>query len=151
MDAIPIHLSELMIININVRPVVQLGNDRRYVPFADGSFAGADGLQGTLQPGGIDWQRVRADGTVEIDAHYVLRTDDDDLIEVRSTGVRRVPEAVAVRIAAEEQIGAEEYYFRTHITLATSAARWERLNGILAISTGLRERDTVRIHVHELL
>ena len=78
-------------------------------------------------------------------------TDDDDLIEVRSTGVRRVPEAVAVRIAAGEEVGADEYYFRTHVTLATSSTRWERLNGILAISTGLRERDTVRIHVHELL
>jgi hypothetical protein len=151
MDAIPIRLAELMVIDIDVRPVVEVGSDRRYVPFAGGSFVGTNGLRGTLLPGGGDWQRIRADGTIEIDAHYVLRTDGDDLIEVRSTGVRRVPEAVAVHIAAGEEVGADEYYFRTHITLSTSSARWERLNGILAISTGLRERDTVRIHVHEVL
>ena len=151
MDLIPIRLSELMSIEINVRPAVEVGADRRYVLFDEGSFVGAEGLGGTLAPGGIDWQRIRPDGTIEIDARYVLRTDGDDLIEVRSTGVRRVPEAVAVRIAAGEEVGADEYYFRTHITLATSSKRWERLNGILAISTGLRERDTVRIHVHEVL
>ena len=151
MDAIPIRLSELMVIEINVRPLVEVGPDRRYVLFDDGFFAGRDGLRGTLLPGGIDWQRIRADGTIEIDARYALRTDDDDLIEVRSTGVRRVPDAVAVRIAAGERVGADEYYFRTHITLATSSARWERLNGIIAISTGTRELDTVRIHVHEVL
>ncbi len=151
MDAFPIRLSELMVIEINVRPVVQVGIDRRFVLFDDGSFVGANGLRGTLLPGGIDWQRLRTDGAIEIDAHYVLRTDDDDLIEVRSTGVRRVPEAVAVRIAAGEEVGADEYYFRTHVSLATSSTRWERLNGIIAISTGTRELDTVRIHVHEVL
>jgi Protein of unknown function (DUF3237) len=140
-----------MVIEINVRPVVEVAPDRRYVLFDDGSFAGAGGLRGTLQPGGVDWQRIRADGTVEIDAHYALRTDDGELIEVRSTGMRRVPEAVAARIAAGEPVAADEYYFRTHVTMATHSSRWERLNGVLAISTGLRERDTVHIHVHEVL
>jgi Protein of unknown function (DUF3237) len=151
MDGIPIRLSELMVIEINVRPVVEVEIDRRYVLFDDGFFAGPDGLRGTLLPGGIDWQRIRADGTIEIDAHYVLRTDDDDLIEVRSKGLRRVPDAVAARIAAGERVGADDYYFRTHVTLATSSIRWERLNGIIAISTGVRELDTVRIHVQEVL
>jgi hypothetical protein len=150
-EALPIALSELMVIEIDVLPVVEVGADRRYVPFGEGSFVGADGLRGTLLPGGMDWQRIRADGTIEVDARYVLRTDDDDLIEVRSTGVRRVPEAVAARMAAGEKVGADEYYFRTHITLATSSTRWERLNGILAVSTGRRELDTVQIHVHEVL
>jgi len=151
MDSIPIRLSELMVIEIDVRPVVEVGTDRRYVLFDGGSFAGANGLRGTLAPGGIDWQRIRADGTIEIDAHYVLRTDGDDLIEVRSKGLRRVPEAVSVRIASGEEVGADEYYFRTHVRLATSSTRWERLNGILAVSTGKRELGTVQIHVHEVL
>src|SRR4051812_50047021 len=116
MDAIPIRLSELMVIDINVRPVVEVASDRRYVLFDDGSFVGADGLQGTLQPGGIDWQRLRADGTVEIEAHYVLRTDGGDLIEVRSTGLRRGAEAVAVRIAGGGGGGGGGGYLRTPVT-----------------------------------
>jgi hypothetical protein len=45
----------------------------------------------------------------------------------------------------------EEYYFRTHVRLFTASERLDRLNRLLAVSTGERERDTVRIHVHEVL
>jgi hypothetical protein len=68
----PVELRELLSIRVPVRPVVDLGGGRRYVPFDGGDFEGRDGLGGTIIEGGVDWQTVRADGVLEIDAHYTL-------------------------------------------------------------------------------
>jgi hypothetical protein len=87
---------------------------------------------------------------IEIDAHYLLRSDDGEPIEVRSTGLRKASAAVADRIAAGEPVEPSEYYFRTHVRLATSSARLAWMNDLLAVSTGERRRDTVRIAVHEI-
>jgi Protein of unknown function (DUF3237) len=147
----PIELRELLAIEIRVRPIVDLSQGRRYVPFASGTFEGRDGLSGTLLEGGVDWQQVRADGVIEIDAHYALRTAAGEDIEVVSKGLRKAPEEVAARLAAGDSVDPSEYYFRTHVRLATSAPRLAWLNDLLAVSAGQRERDTVRIHVHEVL
>jgi len=152
----PIELRELLAIDVAVRPVVDLGDGRRYVPFDGGTFSGRDGLEGVVLEGvvlegGIDWQRARPDGVLEIDAHYALRTHAGETIEVRSSGIRKMSDATAERIARGEMVTPDEYYFRTHIRLTTSAPRLARLNDVLAVSTGARERDVVHIHVHEVL
>jgi hypothetical protein len=147
----PVELRELLLITIQVRPIVDLGGGRRYVAFDGGAFEGRDGLVGTVLEGGVDWQRVRPDGQLEIDAHYTLRTDANEAIEVVSQGIRTASASVADRLAQGEQVDPDEYYFRTLVRLATSAPRLNWLNDLIAVSTGERERSTVRIHVHEVL
>ncbi len=147
----PVELRELVLITIEVRPLVDLGGGRRYVAFDGGTFEGRDGLAGTVLEGGVDWQRVRPDGVLEIDAHYTLRTESDEAIEVVSQGVRKASPSVATRLAQGETVDADEYYFRTLVRLSTAATRFSWLNDLVAVSTGERERSTVRIHVHEVL
>jgi hypothetical protein len=147
----PVRLRELLSIHVDVRPVVDLGGGRRYVPFAGGTFEGRDGLRGTLLDGGVDWQQVRPDGTLEIDAHYTLATGDDEGIEVRSRGLRAAPPAVAERLARGDEVDPDEYYFRTHVRFSTAAPRLAWLNDLLGVSTGRRDRTVVRIDVHEVL
>jgi len=143
-----------MVIEVDVEPLVELGavatGVRRYVTFRDGTFSGRDGLRGTIARGGVDWQLARGDGVLEIDAHYVLVSDADEMIEVQSRGLRVASEEVAARIAAGETVDPSEYYFRTHVRLATAAPRLVWMNELLAVSTGERHRDRVRIHVHEV-
>jgi hypothetical protein len=150
-----VELRPLLVIDVAVEAIVDLGSSpagtRRYVPFRGGTFEGRDGLRGTLAPGGVDWQVVRSDGALEIDAHYVLVTDADETIEVQSRGVRVAHPEVAARIVAGETVDPSEYYFRTHIRLTTAAPRLAWMNDLLAVSTGERRRDTVRIDVHEVL
>jgi Protein of unknown function (DUF3237) len=150
-----VQLRALMVIDVAVEPIVELGSlptgARRYVPFGGGTFTGRDGLRGTIAPGGVDWQVLRADGALEIDAHYVLVTESDESIEVQSRGLRVAAPEVAARIAAGDAVEPSEYYFRTHIRLATAAPRWAWMNELLAVSTGERRRDAVRIDVHEVL
>jgi len=148
-------LLRLMEIDVAVQPVVAMGalplGERRIVVFDGGTFEGRGGLGGTIAPGGADWQTVRADGVIEIDAHYLLLTDDGESIEVRSRGIRKATAAVAERMARGEEVDPAEYYFRTHVRLSTSASRLFWINDLLAVSTGERRRGTVRISVHEVL
>jgi hypothetical protein len=122
-----VELLRLIEIDVAVQPMVDLGEfplgGRRTIVFDGGTFEGRDGLRGTIAPGGVDRQIIRADGVIEIDAHYVLVTDDGEPIEVRSTGIRKATPAVADRLARGEEVAPSEYYFRTHVRLSTSASR----------------------------
>ena len=148
-------LRHLVDIAIEVEPPDLLGDfpqgERRLVRFVSGTFEGADGLRGTVAEGGLDWQVVRPDGVIELAAQYWLRTDAGDAIEVRSDGIRVASPEVASRLAAGRSVDPSEYYFRTHIRLGTSSARYDRLNRVLGVAWGQRLQSTVHIHVHEVL
>jgi len=147
----PVGLRELLSIRVDVAPIVDLGGGRRYVPFDGGKFDGRDGLAGTILRGGVDWQLVRADGVIEIDAHYALASTEREAVEVRSRGLRAASPEVAARLSRGDAVDPDEYYFRTHVRFTTSAPRLEWLNSVLAVSTGRRDRDAVTIDVHEVL
>ena len=51
----PVAVRELLSIRVRVRPVVNPGGGRRYVPFDGGTFVGRDGRRGTILEGGVDW------------------------------------------------------------------------------------------------
>jgi len=150
-----VKLRRLMDIDVVVRPIVDLGDSplggRRLVVFDGGTFEGRDGLRGSVAPGGVDWQIVRSDGVIEIDAHYVLVTDEGESIEVRSTGLRKATAAVGDRLMRGEEVAPSEYYFRTHVRLSTSASRLAWMNDLIAVSTGERRQGSVRISVHQVL
>jgi hypothetical protein len=147
----PVELRELMSIYVDVLPLVDLGGGRRFVAFGGGTFEGRDGLAGSILGGGVDWQTVRPDGTLEIDAHYTLQTDRDEAIEVVSRGIRAASPSVAERLARGDQVDPDEYYFRTLVRLSTPAPRLSWLNQLIAVSTGRRDQSLVRIDVHEVL
>ncbi len=56
---------------------------RQYIPITGGRFHG-DKIQGTVLPGGADWQTTRADGVTEVDALYSMKCDDGTVIIVRN-------------------------------------------------------------------
>ena len=146
-----VRLRPLLAIAVSVEEPVVVDVERRYVSFTGGTFEGRGGLRGIVLPGGTDWQRVRPDGSLELDAHYALRSDDGDGIEVHSTGVRRAGAEVLRRLNAGDRVDPEEYYFRTHIRLRTSARALAYLDGLVGISSGRRDAALVHIDVHEVL
>jgi hypothetical protein len=58
---------------------------RNIVPITGGTFEGP-GINGTIIPGGWDWQLTRADGCTQIKADYMLKTDDGVVINVINSG-----------------------------------------------------------------
>jgi hypothetical protein len=133
-------------VECDVGPVVSLGlapaGERRYVPLLGGTVSGP-GLSGRVVEGGVDWQVARADGALEIAAHYVVCTDDGALVEIRSDGLRHGPAEVMQRLARGEPVRPDEYFFRTIIRFTTGAASWLHLNKAIAIAVGRREAAKV--------
>ncbi len=59
---------------------------RRVIPITGGRFDGPR-LAGAVLSGGADWLSVRSDGVSVIDTRYTLRTDDDALISIFTSGI----------------------------------------------------------------
>ncbi|WP_341888656.1 DUF3237 domain-containing protein [Variovorax sp. YR752] len=140
-------------IRCEVGALVSLGaaptGERRYVPLGGGTARGPE-LNGTLVEGGIDWQVARSDGVLEIAAHYVIRTDDGALVEVKSDGLRHGPAEVMQQLARGEAVPRDAYFFRTLIRFTTGALPWLHLNKVMAIAVGQREARTVLLDVYRL-
>lgn len=140
-------------VHCQVGALVTLGmgphGERRFVPLGGGTVCGPE-LNGTLVEGGVDWQVNRADGALDIAAHYVIRADDGGLIEVKSDGVRHGPPAVMARLARGEHVPPAEYYFRTAVRFTTGAPAWLHLNKLIAISVGRREASVVKLDFYRL-
>ena len=90
------------------------------------------------------------DGVLEIGAHYVIRTNDGALVEVRSDGLRHGPPEVMVRLAAGEPVARDAYFFRTLMRFTTGDARWLHLNKVMAIASGERQARLVVLDVWRL-
>lgn len=149
----PPSLTPFARVDCRVDPLVTLGpglhGERRYVPLRGGHVTGP-GLQGRLRDGGVDWQVLRADGVLEIAAHYVIETDDGALIEVTSDGLRHGPPEVMARLARGDAVARDEYYFRTVVRLQTGAPAWQHLHRLLLIAVGERQADRVRLAFYRL-
>lgn len=141
-------------IRCEVGGLVSLGGpakhgERRYVPLGGGSVVGPE-LNGTLIEGGIDWQVQRADGVLDIAAHYVIRTHDGALVEVQSDGMRHGPPEVMAALARGESVPRDAYFFRTRVLFTTGAPAWAHLNKVIAIACGQREARLVLLDVYRL-
>lgn len=134
------------IVDVGVTPM----GHRRVVNILGGHFEG-DLLSGTVLPGGADWQWVRSDGTIDLDARYTLKTDAGELIQVTSQGLRTASPEVLARLGRGEDVDPSLYYFRTVMRFETSAPALLPLTRMLAIAYGRRTRNAVELRVDEIL
>jgi hypothetical protein len=140
-------------LNGALEPSVTVGQTphglRRVVPISGGRFEGPT-IRGTIVPGGADWQVVRSDGVNELEAIYLLRTDDGVTIQVRNRGLRHGPESVMKRLFAGEPVDPAEYYFRAVPTFSTSAGKYEWLNRSVFVCSGARQGDSIRLWIYRV-
>lgn len=131
---------------IAVDPILDLGETpwgtRRIIPIVGGDFRG-DRFTGEILSGGGDWQVVHADGTADIDTRYTLRTHDDALIHLVTTGLRHGPSEVMARVAAGEPVDPRSYYFRLALRFETADPRYTWLNRTLGLAGGMRAAGAV--------
>ncbi len=141
----------LLQIDLVAGPPIALGEvaglGRRCIPILGGVVSGR--LQGEVLPGGADWQQIGPDGSIEIDARYVLRLTQG-LVEVESRGLRTGPPEVLARLAQGQVVDPSLYYFRTAMRFRSAAPELAWLGRILAVTSGARLADGVRLLVHEV-
>lgn len=79
--------------HVSIGETVALGpsklGQRQWIPILGGRFEGP-GFSGDVLPG-VDWQVLRPDGVLDLDAHYAIRTNDGTLIKVRNRAIIYIP------------------------------------------------------------
>lgn len=125
------------------------GRRLRFVPITGGRVYGPR-LQGSVMPGGGDWQAIGPGGLTEVNARYTLKASDGTVIDVVNAGVRTASEDVTQRIARGEAVAPDAYYFRTapRFTVADGAHAW--LRRTMFVARGARLPDHVVIDFYEV-
>lgn len=116
---------------------------RRSIPITGGTVNGAD-IKGTIVPGGADYQVTGSDGNTRISAIYMIKTDDDVLINVVNDGVI-VPPAAGTNASL---------YFRTSPRFTAPNGKYGWLNNTIFVSAvrlDPAKPGVVMIDVYKLL
>jgi hypothetical protein len=124
--------------------------ERRVIPILSGTFTGPD-LRGVVVPGGADYQRVHADGFTEVEARYLLETDQGERIDVVNRGMRHAAPDVIAALNAGHAVDPAQVYFRTTPVFDTASPRLRWMVRSIFIATGQRAPAGVRIQCFRVL
>lgn len=140
--------------SVEVGPIVSLGpgplGERRVIEITGGSFEGPQ-MRGTVMGGGADWQIVRGDGVIDLDAHYALKEERGGVIRVVSQGYRHGPPEVLAALGRGEDVDASKYFFRSIMRFETGAPELAWLNKVIAVATAERRARLVELNAYKLL
>ena len=111
---------------------------RAIYPVDGGTFAGAR-LRGSVDPGGADWVTHRGDGNMTIDVRLALTTDDGAIIGMTYTGLARAQsQADGEGVRDRSQPAYEDMFLHTTPRFETGDARYGWINGVIAVTNGMR-------------
>ena len=141
-------------LKVEVGEIVTMGpgplGERRIIAILGGSFEGPL-MRGTVLPGGNDWQIVREDGVLDVDARYALREDRGGAIRVVSQGYRHGPPEVLAALGRGEEVDPSTYFFRSVLRFETGAPELAFLNKTIAIAKAERKSRHVLLTAYRLL
>jgi Protein of unknown function (DUF3237) len=141
-------------LDVDVGPIRDLGpmphGRRRIIAILGGNVRGPR-LEAEIVPGGADWQYVRTDGVVELEARYSIRTSDGVEIVVTNRGLRRADPQVMQRLSRGESVDPQLVYFRTVPVFEAPAGPYGWLNESIFVATAARLPDKVHVRVFEVL
>ena len=124
---------------------------RRVVPITGGTVTGPK-LEGRVIPGGADWQFVRPDGVLAIEAKYTLESEDGVLIMVTNRGMRHGSRETIDKLTRGERVDPSQYYFRTTAEFeAPSASRYAWLNRAVFVGVAERSANAALVRFFEVL
>jgi hypothetical protein len=101
--------------------------------------------------GGADWQILRSDGALELDARYAIKDARGAVVQVLSQGYRHGPPEVMAKLARGEDVDPASYFFRTTMRFETGASELAWLNKTIAVATAERKARRVEVQAYRLL
>src|SRR3954447_4405426 len=123
---------------------------RRIIPITGGEVRGAD-IKGKVCAFGADFQIIRPNELIELEARYAFETDDGAIVYVENRGIRFGPLELLQRLKRGEAVDPKLIYFRTVPRFETGAEKYRWLMEHLFIASAARHSDRVVIDVHQVL
>src|ERR1700681_2398272 len=123
---------------------------RRIIPIIGGEVKG-EGISGKVLSFGADFQIVRPNELIELEAKYAFETNDGAVVYVENKGMRFGPVELLQRLKRGEPVDPKLIYCRTVPKFETGSekSRWRMQN--LFIGPAARHADRVVIDVHQVL
>ncbi|GAA2047804.1 DUF3237 domain-containing protein [Williamsia deligens] len=141
-------------LTVEVAPPVDLGDlpsgHRRVVPIVGGRAAGPS-VNGVIRPAGADMQTLRAPDLMDLDAEYLIDTDDGAVVAVRNRGVRVASPEDTAALLRGDPVPAERVHFRTVPVLLSDHPDWTWLARTVFVATALRHPDVVEVDVFAVI
>jgi hypothetical protein len=123
---------------------------RRIIPITGGEVRG-EGINGKVCAFGADFQIIRPNELIELEAKYAFETDDGAVIYVENKGIRFGPIDLLQKLKRGEPVDPKLIYFRTVPRFETGHERYRWLMQSLFIGSAARHADRVVIDVHQVL
>jgi hypothetical protein len=137
-----------------IGPVINAGEIghgvRRVIPVIGGDIRG-EGINGKILPSGADFQIIRANELIELEAKYALETDDGAFIYVANYGIRFGPPELMQQLKRGEPVDPKLIYFRTTPRFETGHPKYRWLMENLFVGSAARHAERVVIDVHQVL
>ena len=141
-------------ITANIGSVTSVGDIghgvRRIIPITGGEVRG-DAINGKVCAFGADFQIIRPNELIELEAKYAIETDDGAVIYVENKGIRFGPIELLQRLKRGEPVDPKLIYFRTVPKFETGSEKYRWLMQNLFIGSAARHADRVVIDVHQVL
>jgi hypothetical protein len=123
---------------------------RRIIPIVGGTVKGA-GVNGKVCAFGADFQIIRPNELIELEAKYAFETDDGATVYVENRGLRFGPVDLLQKLKRGEPVDPKLIYFRTVPKFETGSEKYRWLMENLFIGSAGRHADRVVIDVHQVL
>ena len=122
---------------------------RRIIPIIGGEVRGA--INGKVCAFGADFQIIRPNELIELEAKYAFETDDGAVVYVENKGIRFGPVELLQKLKRGEPVDPKLIYFRTVPKFETGAEQYRWLMEHIFVGSAARHADRVVIDVHQVL
>src|SRR4051794_11022281 len=126
------------------------GAVRRIIPILGGEVRGED-VNGKVCAFGADFQIIRPNELIELEAKYAFETDDGAVVYVENKGIRFGPADLLQKLKRGEAVDPKLIYCRTVPKFETGAEKYRWLMENLFVASVARHADRVVIDVHQVL
>jgi Protein of unknown function (DUF3237) len=123
---------------------------RRIIPIIGGEVRG-EKVNGKVLAFGADFQIIRPNELIELEARYAFETDDGAVVYVENKGIRFGPVDLLQKLKRGEPVDPKLIYFRTVPKFETGAEKYRWLMEHIFIASAARHADRVVIDVHQVL
>src|ERR1700761_2851148 len=123
---------------------------RRIIPIIGGEVRG-DEVNGRVLPFGADFQIIRPNELIDLEARYAFETDDGAVVYVENRGMRFGPVDLLLKLKRGEPVDPKLMYFRTVPKFERGAEKYRWLMEHIFVPSAARHADRVVIDVHMVL